>query len=128
MLARPVKQTRVADQNNLKEKRRLQRRIQGLKNLMDLIEILCNFWLLPNMTAKQERLKYELEDLFRRYNQLEGDTATTVEAPPVLVKDPSPTKAPIQILMAQSQRRAFQTSSLLQQHTASRSRFAAGMA
>ena len=45
------------------ETRRIQRRMALVRNQMDLIEILSNFWPLDNMEARAKRLSQEMEQL-----------------------------------------------------------------
>lgn len=50
-----------------KEMQRLLRRMRGLKNEMDLLEILSNFWPLPNMESRVDRLEKEMDSLNKLY-------------------------------------------------------------
>jgi hypothetical protein len=45
---------------------KLQKQMQGLKNEMEFVEILAQFWPLPNMAAKMERLESKLQHLDRQ--------------------------------------------------------------
>ncbi|MGE0200117.1 MAG: hypothetical protein AB7P76_04020 [Candidatus Melainabacteria bacterium] len=47
---------------------RLKNRMRGLRNQMDYIEILSNFWPLPNMEARIRRLELEMCHLNQAYS------------------------------------------------------------
>ncbi len=48
---------------------RLQKQIQGLRNEMEFVEILAQFWPLPTMTHKMERLEKRLQVLSSQYEK-----------------------------------------------------------
>ena len=48
---------------------KLQKQMQGLKNEMEFVEILAQFWPLPNMSQKMERLEARLHELNHQYQQ-----------------------------------------------------------
>ena len=53
----------------LKQREKLQKRLAGIRNEMEFVEILAQFWPLPNMALKVERLQAEiarLDQLTRR--------------------------------------------------------------
>lgn len=45
----------------------LSKQIQGLRNEMEFVEILAQFWPLPNMSQKMERLQQQLALLDQQY-------------------------------------------------------------
>lgn len=63
------KQAKAFNNKNYNELLRIKRQMQGLKNEMDFIEILTNFWPLPNMSTKMERLEKRMLALNSRYEQ-----------------------------------------------------------
>ncbi len=63
------KQAKAFNNKNYNELLRIKRQMQGLKNEMDFIEILTNFWPLPNMATKMERLEQRMQALNSRYEQ-----------------------------------------------------------
>lgn len=46
---------------------KLQKQMQGLKNEMEFVEILAQFWPLPNMAAKVTRMEQKLVSLEQQY-------------------------------------------------------------
>lgn len=48
---------------------KLQKEMQGLRNEMEFVEILAQFWPLPNMNHKMERLENKLQLLSQQYQQ-----------------------------------------------------------
>jgi hypothetical protein len=46
--------------NNQVNLLKLQKQMQGIKNEMEFVEILAQFWPLPNMAEKMERLEQKL--------------------------------------------------------------------
>jgi hypothetical protein len=53
----------------------IQKQMQGLKNEMEFVEILAQFWPLPNMSQKMERLEarlHELSALYQHQSQLKA--------------------------------------------------------
>ena len=48
---------------------KLQKQMQGIKNEMEFVEILAQFWPLPNMAAKVDRLERKLHILQQQYHQ-----------------------------------------------------------
>ena len=55
------------DAKRVNELKKIKRQMQGLKNEMDFIEILTQFWPLPNMEQKMERMSSRMESLNSRY-------------------------------------------------------------
>jgi hypothetical protein len=51
---------------------KLQKRMQVLRNEMDFVEILVQFWPLPNMSDKMERLQDNLGSMNRQYLEFSG--------------------------------------------------------
>lgn len=47
---------------------KLQKEMQGVRNEMEFVEILVQFWPLPNMAKKMERLEQRLSLLNRQYD------------------------------------------------------------
>lgn len=47
---------------------KLQKEMQGLRNEMEFVEILVQFWPLPNMAQKMERLEQRLYLLNQQYS------------------------------------------------------------
>ncbi len=47
--------------------KQLSKQIQGLRNEMEFVEILAQFWPLPNMSQKMERLQQRLNLLDQQY-------------------------------------------------------------
>jgi hypothetical protein len=47
--------------------KQLSKQIQGLRNEMEFVEILAQFWPLPNMSQKMERLQQRLALLDQQY-------------------------------------------------------------
>jgi hypothetical protein len=58
-----MRKTYQGDDPKSKDLLRLKRRINSLKQELDLVEIFCNFWPLDNMKSKRQRLKHQLETL-----------------------------------------------------------------
>ncbi len=54
-------------QQREKHLQNLQKQMQGLKNEMEFVEILAQFWPLPNMSQKMERLEARLHELNAQY-------------------------------------------------------------
>lgn len=46
---------------------KLKKQMQGIQNEMEFVEILTQFWPLPNMSSKMERLEEKLTQLNRQY-------------------------------------------------------------
>lgn len=46
---------------------KIKKQMQGLQNEMEFVEILTQFWPLPNMAKKMERLEQRMELLNRQY-------------------------------------------------------------
>jgi hypothetical protein len=105
----PLSQTNLKDRaskrNARKECNRLRRKIQHVKNQMDFIEILCNFWPMPNMSARHERLKAELGQISHHYQKaLHGEVSdravspseTAQAKPRPMPTSPHPAMAPTQ--------------------------------
>lgn len=63
------KQAKAFNNKNYNELLKIKRQMQSLKNEMDFIEILTNFWPLPNMATKMERLEKRMQSLNNRYEQ-----------------------------------------------------------
>lgn len=61
-------QNRVEDKIREQQLKQLSRQIQGLRNEMEFVEILAQFWPLPNMSQKMERLQQRLNVLDRQYH------------------------------------------------------------
>lgn len=100
-------QDRASKRSARKECKRLRRKMQHVKNQMDFIEILCNFWPMPNMSARHERLKAELGQISHHYQKalhgeisdrevLEGEAAQAKPRP--MPTAPHPAMAPTQEL------------------------------
>lgn len=51
---------------------KLQKEMQGVRNEMEFVEILVQFWPLPNMAKKMERLEQRLNLLNRQYDLYSG--------------------------------------------------------
>jgi hypothetical protein len=51
------------DRERQQQLSRIEKRIQALHNEMEFVEILAQFWPLPNMSLKVERLQSEIERL-----------------------------------------------------------------
>lgn len=47
---------------------KLQKEMQGIRNEMEFVEILVQFWPLPNMASKMERLEQRLHVLNQQYS------------------------------------------------------------
>lgn len=54
----------------------LKKQMQGLQNEMEFVEILAQFWPLPNMSQKMERLESKLSLLNRQYQFHMGTLAS----------------------------------------------------
>lgn len=48
---------------------RLKKKMQGVKNEIEFVEILTQFWPLPNMHQKMERLEARMMSLHTQYEQ-----------------------------------------------------------
>jgi hypothetical protein len=75
------------DKATLKRRIKLQKQIQSIKNQMDFVEILCNFWPLPNMSQKHRRLKNEMETLQHSLRQMEEPAEVEETPAPVYYRD-----------------------------------------
>ncbi len=60
------------DAQRQKKLRKLQSQIQGLRNEMEFVEILVQFWPWQNMILKMERLEEQLNSLNRQYQLCSG--------------------------------------------------------
>jgi len=60
------------DVQRQKQLHKLQRQIQGLRNEMEFVEILAQFWPWQNMLLKMERLEERLDFLNRQYQLCSG--------------------------------------------------------
>ncbi len=60
-------QQRIEEKVRQKQLKQLSRQIQGLRNEMEFVEILAQFWPLPNMSQKMERLQQRLTLLDQQY-------------------------------------------------------------
>ncbi|WP_303675102.1 hypothetical protein [Vampirovibrio chlorellavorus] len=60
-------QQRVEEKVRQKQLKQLSKQIQGLRNEMEFVEILAQFWPLPNMSQKMERLQQRLALLDQQY-------------------------------------------------------------
>jgi uncharacterized protein YigA (DUF484 family) len=69
-----MNQTQANDQRQL-QLQNLQKQMQGVRNEMEFVEILTQFWPLPNMSQKMERLEERLQllsDQYHHYAALQG--------------------------------------------------------
>lgn len=60
-------QKRVEEKFREQQLKQLSKQIQGLRNEMEFVEILAQFWPLPNMSQKMERLQQRLNLLNQQY-------------------------------------------------------------
>lgn len=58
------------DRERQRQLARMEKRIQGLRNEMEFVEILAQFWPWPNMVLKVERLQGEIERLSHQTTRL----------------------------------------------------------
>jgi len=49
---------------------RLKKKMQGVQNQIEFVEILTQFWPLPNMSDKMERLQHKMQLLLHQYHAL----------------------------------------------------------
>lgn len=55
---------------------KLQKEMQGIRNEMEFVEILVQFWPLPNMARKMERLEQRLHALNQQYSSYASQKAS----------------------------------------------------
>ncbi|MBY0404340.1 MAG: hypothetical protein K2X66_10615 [Cyanobacteria bacterium] len=67
-------------EKNQKARLHIERRLTVLRNEMELVEIICNFWPLPNMNSRHERLKNQVDDLFQELAELTQQALLAEEA------------------------------------------------
>ncbi len=58
------------DKQRQQQLQNLQRQMQGLRNEMEFVEILVQFWPLPNMAEKMERMEQKLRVLDLQHQRL----------------------------------------------------------
>jgi hypothetical protein len=61
-----------ADQVRRAQMLRLKRQMQSVQNEIEFVEILAQFWPLPNMVDKMERLEQRILILNAQYQQFSG--------------------------------------------------------
>lgn len=72
-----------------KQRIRFEQQLQKIKNEMDLVEILCNFWPFPNMNAKHRRLKAQLNEVSQSLKELDNPSKEhSVESAQAKASDP----------------------------------------
>lgn len=51
---------------------KLQKHMQGIQHEMEFVEILAQFWPIPNMSHRMERLQQKLQIINQQYHQFSG--------------------------------------------------------
>jgi hypothetical protein len=83
-------QQKEASQQHL-QRLRLQKKMQGLQNEMEFVEILVQFWPWQNMSDKMERLQSNLSEMQRQCLEFRGlsvDEAGSLPFSKVLLPNP----------------------------------------
>lgn len=78
-----MRKTYQGDDPKSKDLLRLKRKMNSLKQELDLVEIFCNFWPLDNMKAKRQRLKQQLETMKQQIESRPSNIGQTSPYPPI---------------------------------------------